>query len=145
MPMPELHTAPALSRLFGIFTVLIKLVSVHWMYTYTVTLNCNLAWFQMIFIGWDEMRDGIPVMRNGAPVSGDPCFHRVCWALINTVSWVWPLGTRVFGRWSRHWQLANILSDPVQIRYTLTSWLKARSRCKYQDAWGIKREHVIEL
>ena len=34
-------------------------------------------------------------------------------------------GTRVFGQWSRHWQLANILSDPVQIQCTLTSWEKA--------------------
>ena len=33
--------------------------------------------------------------------------------------------TRVFGRWSGHRHLANILSDPVQIQCTLTSWLKA--------------------
>ena len=31
------------------------------------------------------------VMRSGIPVSGDPCYPRVCWALIITVSWVWPL------------------------------------------------------
>ena len=24
-----------------------------------------------------------------------------------TASWVWPLGTRVFGRWSRHWELSK--------------------------------------
>ena len=34
-------------------------------------------------------------------------------------------GTRVFGQWSRHWTLANILSDPVQIQCTLTSCGKA--------------------
>ena len=73
------------------------------LYTYSVSLNCCLAWFQMIFIGWDPMKNCISVMRDGAPVSGDPCYHRVCWALVITVSWVWPLGTRVFGRWSRHW------------------------------------------
>ena len=36
-------------------------------------------------------------------------------------------GTRVFGRWSRHRQLANILSDPVQIQCHVTSCGKACS------------------
>ena len=34
-------------------------------------------------------------------------------------------GTRVFGQWSRHWTLANILSDPMQIQCTLTLCGKA--------------------
>ena len=37
-------------------------------------------------------------------------------------------GTRMFGRWSRHRHFSNIVSDPVQIQCTLTSWLKACTR-----------------
>ena len=65
-----------------------------YLYTYAVIFYCNFAIFQMIFIGWDEMKNCILVMRNVTPVSKDPCYPRVCWTLIITVSGVWPLGDK---------------------------------------------------
>ena len=78
------------------------------------------------WLKWDEY-----VTRNGIPLSGDTLFPRACAALIIAVSWVWPLGGREFGRWSRQRLFSNILSDPVQIRCTLTSWLKAWSKSNF--------------
>ena len=49
-------------------------------------------------------------------------------------------GTREFGQWSRHWHLANILSDPVQIQCTLTSCGKACEHLSlissYEHSWA---------
>ena len=87
----------------------------------------------MIFIGWEEMRNSIYVMGKDIPVSGYhgspdrifvvfPCMlsqhtRRIRERYRGVTSRSWP--------GSRPWYLANIWSDPGQIRGTVTSWLKA--------------------
>ena len=89
------------------------------------------------WLKWDEY-----VTRNGIPLSGDTLFPRACAALIIAVSWVWPLGGREFGRWSRQRLFSNILSDPVQIWCTLTSWLKACGKHFQNEMYKLEQNVV---
>ena len=110
------------------------------------SVHYNLAWFQMIFIGWDEMRNSIYVMGKDIPVSGYhgspdrifvvfPCMlsqhtRRIRERYRGVTSRSWP--------GSRPWYLANIWSDPGQIRGTVTSWWKAWNIAILIDKFDLK-------
>ena len=73
------------------------------------SVHCNLAWFQMIFIGWDEMRNSIYVIGKDIPVSWIPLIPRMSGPDIRGIS-VYVKSTYTENSWALPWSGQQVVT-----------------------------------